>query len=172
MRECDQIRERLIGVAEGQPDQGVQAHVEGCAACQRLLRDMTAILSELSQPYEEPSQAALERAFSIVSRSAQTTTLGSSTFQLAGVRGEAVPSSFQVVHGFPGGQVRVMYQKQGDQWSVMARATQPVTYVHGDSVLAPDKLGAVSFSVSRLSAAELEILAPAGHFVLPSPVEA
>ena len=110
MRECDQIRERLIGVAEGQPDQGVQAHVEGCAACQRLLRDMTAILSELSQPYEEPSQAALERAFSIVSRSAQTTTLVSSTFQLAGVRGEV--SRFQGTACLSNGGRKVV----GGQW--------------------------------------------------------
>jgi len=161
-----------MNCAEGAVDQDVQTHIDNCPKCAALLADVRRMVEALHLPYPEPSKAAMGRAFAIGAKQPVAAHLISTTFALSGVRGSNAPSTFQAVHGYGDGQCRLMYIKSGEKWRVTARATTPVTYVYGDSVLMPDELGAVVFEVSSLDQASLDLISTSGVFFVPAPLEA
>ena len=170
-RECEDIRDELVLLAEGQENPRVGAHLETCEDCRCRLEQLRYMLSALKvQSFEAPPDLVLEAKSLIPNRSFRLSLIRTS-LQTATAR--APSQDFQAVYGGEGLEVRVMYSKVDAGWEVMGKAPSGDWQAENEaSLIEVDQQGRFHFVIGSLDQTAFTIRGDGRVCDIPSVSEA
>lgn len=170
-RECQDIWESVVALAEGHANDGATAHLKGCGDCRRRFEQLQAMLAGIGLKSFEVPATLVEAAKSLIADKAKRLGLIRTSFQLSAAR--APSQDFQAVYGGEGIEVRVMYSKVDQGWEVMGRTPAGQWLVETvDSPVDSDEHGRFHFVVGSLDDSAFSLIGEHGTCEIPSANEA
>jgi len=154
---CAQWQESIVDLAEGRRSADAEAHVHGCPACQKKLRELQTAIRSIGVPVTEVPEALSLAAVSLFKPKWVPARLLQRVSNPAGARSDN--TVFQLVLDLSGIQVRTVYLPEGDdKWRVTGRATaQGIATRDGESVNEdPERF---SFEANRLEDTGFDFMA-------------
>ena len=170
-RECQDIWESVVALAEGQANDRATAHLEGCEDCRRRFEQLQSMFAGLGLASFEVPPTLVQAAKSLMFGQAKRLGLIRTSFQLSAAR--APSQDFQAVYGGEGIEVRVMYSKVDQGWEVMGRTPAGEWRVEAEgSPVDSDEHGRFHFVVGSLDKSAFSLIGEHEACEIPSANEA
>ena len=118
-RECQDVWESVVALAEGQANDRATTHLKGCEDCRLRFEQLQSMFAGMRLASFEVPPTLVQSAKSLIAGQTTRLRLVRTSFQLSAAR--APSQDFQAVYGGQGIEVRVMYSKVDQGWEVMGR---------------------------------------------------
>ena len=168
---CSDFSEGIVSLAEGRDDASASLHIETCAACARKLEQLRRIVSVRETPFFAAPEEVIRQAKALLPPS-QVGRARALRSTLAWSGSRAAPQDFQVVVSAGSQEMRVMYTRSEQGWTVLARTpASDWSGIREGRRLESDSAGRFSFHCGDLSESGFELTGPEGEFEVPSAEE-
>lgn len=170
-RTCNDIWERIVELAEGQPQPEASAHLTTCTECRAKFGELGTMLQGMAVPHFKAPESLLQEAKSLMPVAARRMGLIRTSLQLSGARSEN--QDFQAVYGADDLELRVMYSKVERGWDVIGQIPNPLWSVaRGNKEIPVDSEGRFHFLTKTLDDSSFSLDGGQLRLEVPSATEA
>ncbi len=171
-RDCLDLWEALVQLAEGKENPEARKHLESCFICHKKFQQVQRLVSGMLVEHHEPPQQLSDWAKGLMpQKSVVRMGLLRTTLSLSGAR--SIAADFQSIYVDQDLEIRVMYSKVAEGWEVVSKLPfSEWLPSHESAPVETNESGRFRFVVPSLDETEFQLDHAGRRLVVPSGSEA